>query len=148
MSEGHNSNALLLAQTKLQVIELEYDHSPVCKFTYLQVTKEQLEHCACNLSILASILGKQGMVTFVCKHKTALTCMPTSIEIVRDEETSTPSILERKQPKKKPDACKQQTDRITCRPDVRMADALCATILPQRTATVTTAMNGIRGESN
>jgi hypothetical protein len=74
--------------------------------------------------------------------------MPTSIDIVRDEAISMPSILERTKPKKKPDACKQQTDSTTCRPDARMDEAFCAIALPQRTATVATAMNGIKGETN
>lgn len=74
--------------------------------------------------------------------------MPTSIEIVLDAATSSPSNLESTYPKKNPDACRRDEASTTCRPDVRIAEELWAIAFPQRTPTVATAMGGIKGETN
>lgn len=80
--------------------------------------------------------------------KFALTCMPTSIEIVREEETSIPSILASTYPKKNPEAWRQHTESTTCNPDERIAEAFWAIALPHKIATVATATNGIKGDTN
>lgn len=75
--------------------------------------------------------------------------MPTSIEIVRDEATSIPSILENMYPKKNPDAWRRDVASTTCCPDIRMAEELWAiAVFHRETATVAAAMGGIKGAND
>jgi len=76
------------------------------------------------------------------------TCMPTSMDIVRDDATSSPSILARTYPKKKPEAWRRQAAKITCPPDIRIAEELCAIAFPHKIATVATAKGGINGDTS
>jgi hypothetical protein len=74
--------------------------------------------------------------------------MPTSMDIVRDDDTSRPRILARMYPKKKPEAWRRQTAKITCPPDIRIAEELCEIAFPHKIATVATAKGGINGDTS
>ena len=68
------------------------------------------------------------------------------MEIVRDDDTSILSNRASIYPKKNPEAWSRLAANTTCIPELRIAEELWAIALPQRTATVPTAMGGIKGE--
>jgi len=74
--------------------------------------------------------------------------MPTSIEIVLDDATSIPSILENRYPKRNPEMWRRHEAKTTCFPDMSIADAFWPIAYPHRIATVPTAIGGITGETN
>lgn len=98
-------------------------------------------------SVMHRTLRRHSRKSTSC-DKFAHTCMPTSIEIVREEETSIPSILASAYPKKNPEAWRQHTESTTCNPDERIAEAFWAIALPHKIATVATATNGIKGDTD
>ncbi|CAK7339038.1 unnamed protein product [Dovyalis caffra] len=69
------------------------------------------------------------------------------MEMVHDDTTSSPSILESKYPKKKPEARRIDESCTTCQPNIRTAEELWAIAYPHKTATVPTTMGGIKGDT-
>ena len=129
-------------------------HIYIYIYTIPYTSTRTLLHMYSHISVLKRKKREKEIVGWNIKHLLSkiswmmLTCMPTSMEIVLDDATSRPSILESMYPKKKPDAWRREAASTTCIPDWRIAEELWAMAFPHRIATVATAMGGIKGEKS